>query len=168
LEKPGSHRTTITVPFGLKARMDAVSESVNWSAVAAAAFEAKLAEIAEKKLREVHMGNVDDVDLSAVADRLRMEKRLASGGRPTDDELHAKGRQYGRLWAAKDAPLKALVNIEQHWRKEPKTRDSLRLNHLLRGVEPKVVGEQWMREPPFEEGFLDGVMEIWGQVKRGL
>jgi hypothetical protein len=45
----GSFRTTITVPQDLKERMDAVQVDVNWSAVAARAFEEKLVEIASKK-----------------------------------------------------------------------------------------------------------------------
>jgi hypothetical protein len=40
-----SCRTTITVPAELKARMNAVDEKVNWSAVASQAFEQKLDEI---------------------------------------------------------------------------------------------------------------------------
>ena len=44
-------RTTISVPSELKARMDAVDESVNWSAVACQAFELKLAEITKRKGR---------------------------------------------------------------------------------------------------------------------
>jgi hypothetical protein len=49
MDKPRFFRTTITVPADLKRRMDAVKEEVNWSALAASAFEAKLAEIAKKK-----------------------------------------------------------------------------------------------------------------------
>src|SRR5437879_3439244 len=49
MAKPRSFRTTITVPADLKRRMDAVDEEINWSALAASAFEAKLAEIAKKK-----------------------------------------------------------------------------------------------------------------------
>jgi hypothetical protein len=48
MDKPRSFRTTITVPADLKLRMDAVKEEINWSALAASAFEAKLAEIAKK------------------------------------------------------------------------------------------------------------------------
>jgi hypothetical protein len=49
MDKQRSFRTTITVPAHLKQRMDAVKEEVNWSALAACAFEAKLAEFAKKK-----------------------------------------------------------------------------------------------------------------------
>jgi hypothetical protein len=49
MENQRSFRTTITVPADLKRRMDAVTEEVNWSALAASAFEAKLTEIAKKK-----------------------------------------------------------------------------------------------------------------------
>jgi hypothetical protein len=48
-----SFRTTITIPQDLKERMDALEVEVNWSAVAARAFEEKLAEIGSNKERQV-------------------------------------------------------------------------------------------------------------------
>ena len=39
---PDYARTTITVPLKLKRRMKALGNEVNWSAVACAAFEAKV------------------------------------------------------------------------------------------------------------------------------
>ena len=42
-------RTTISIPPDLKARMEAVDEPVNWSALACRAFEQKLAEIIKRK-----------------------------------------------------------------------------------------------------------------------
>src|SRR6516225_5119268 len=46
---PKHARTTITVPPDLKARMEAVEESVNWSAIACQAFEQRLAEITRRR-----------------------------------------------------------------------------------------------------------------------
>lgn len=45
----GTVRTTISVPTALKSKMEAISEPVNWSAVAASAFEWKLNELAAKR-----------------------------------------------------------------------------------------------------------------------
>ena len=55
----GSSQTinVISVPRDLKARMDKVSASVNWSQVAAQAFEAKLLELESKK----EVSGMDDV-----------------------------------------------------------------------------------------------------------
>src|SRR5262245_7183403 len=106
----GSHRTTITIPLGLKARMDAVSENVNWAGIAGVAFEAKLAEIAARKLEEASMSDAENIDMAAAAERLRAEKRRSGTleAKPTGSELRAAGRRHGRLWAAKEAKLKAL------------------------------------------------------------
>jgi len=58
----GTVRTTISVPAGLKTRMAAVRRSVNWSAVAARAFESKLDELAAARKRS---------DMHRTAERLR-------------------------------------------------------------------------------------------------
>lgn len=42
-------RTTISIPDALKDRMNAVTERVNWSAVASAAFENEIAKIEVKR-----------------------------------------------------------------------------------------------------------------------
>lgn len=46
------YRTTISIPQNLKKRMDSVTAQVNWSAVAAAAFEQELVRIAVKETCE--------------------------------------------------------------------------------------------------------------------
>jgi PAS domain S-box-containing protein len=47
----GTVRTTISVPAGLKTRMGSIREPVNWSAVAAGAFERKLNELIAQRKR---------------------------------------------------------------------------------------------------------------------
>jgi hypothetical protein len=56
-KKPGIYRTTISISADLKRRIDKAGEDVNWSAIAARAFESKLADIAAKKEKK----NMDDV-----------------------------------------------------------------------------------------------------------
>ena len=65
------HRTTITIPIGLKDRMNKVGEHVNWSAVATAAFEAKLASIA--------LNGCDDATMTLENRISRIEKLLGIG-----------------------------------------------------------------------------------------
>src|SRR3954447_17485852 len=66
-----SMRTSISVPPDLKARMDAVAEPVNWSAVACRAFESELAEIVKRKGVR---------DMKDVIQRLRASKRQSDDG----------------------------------------------------------------------------------------
>jgi hypothetical protein len=94
-KKPGSFRTTISVPRNLKRRMDAVKEGINWSAVACRAFEDKLAEIDTKK---------EEKTMAAVIQRLRATK---------PDALYQQGHEDGRRWASERAEYDDLVRLEQ-------------------------------------------------------
>src|SRR5262249_23608495 len=83
-DSPGVVRTTISLPPDLKSRMDAVKESVNWSGVAAAAFEAKLKELAARKEPE----NMEDV-----------VKRLRAAAELEANEEYQAGFEAGQAWA---------------------------------------------------------------------
>jgi hypothetical protein len=170
VDRSGSHRTTITVPLGLKARMDAVTENINWSAIAAIAFEAKLAEIAARKLQEASMSDAENLDMAAAAERLRAEKRRRETveAKPTEDELRAAGRGHGRLWAAKEAKLRALEKIERAWRKDAAAWENHWANHFERVIAQQAIDERWKRETAFQEGFFDGALEVWNEVKGRL
>src|SRR5262249_39839490 len=97
-KRKGSFRTTISVPQDLKERMDAVTEPVNWSALACRAFEEKLGEIAAKKARKT----MDDV-----IQRLRASKQ--SG----DDGSYNEGEEEGRRWALGKAEAKELERLHR-------------------------------------------------------
>jgi hypothetical protein len=92
------YRTTISIPLDLKQRMDATGQGVNWSAVAARAFEDKLAEIAAAKKEKT----VDDV-----IQRLRASKRRA------DDEQRKDGFEAGEAWAKDEAETDELERLER-------------------------------------------------------
>jgi hypothetical protein len=77
-------RMTISLPDGLKDRMDAVMEPGNWSAVASRAFEIELGEVAKRKREK---------DMSDVIQRLRADKL---GGQ---DTAYKKGFTDGQYWA---------------------------------------------------------------------
>jgi hypothetical protein len=47
-----SQRTTVSFPLSLKRRMDAIHEDVNWSAIAARAFEREVARHERKQAEE--------------------------------------------------------------------------------------------------------------------
>lgn len=81
-------RTSVYVPDDLKARMDAVDDDVNWSALAVVAFEAKLAEIAERRENKT----MDDVVQRYRASRLK-----------AGSEDFAQGSEAGVSWARESA-----------------------------------------------------------------
>lgn len=91
-------RTTISVPGDLKRRMLKVRH-VNWSAIAAAAFEAELAAIAQRS---------QGVDIHSVRERLRASKAAS------ETESYRKGFEEGYRWAqtsAEHAELKRLSTM---------------------------------------------------------
>src|SRR5690349_19928782 len=83
-----SNRTTITVPADLKDRMDATGSSVNWSAVAARAFEVKLAEINARKKG----ATMDDVIT-----------RMKAADEADANEARQEGKEAGEQWARTEA-----------------------------------------------------------------
>jgi hypothetical protein len=91
-------RTTITVPADLKARMDEVDESVNWSAIAAQAFEQKLAEITKRRGAK---------DMKDVINRLRASKKQF-----VNDQYQA-GYDAGQEWAKDSADAGELILLRQ-------------------------------------------------------
>jgi hypothetical protein len=89
-------RMNITVPAALKARMDAVGGGVNWSAVAARAFEAEVR--SHEALKEG--ATMDDVFA-----------RLEASEEGCDQEDLIEGKKAGRAWACKDASASELRRL---------------------------------------------------------
>ncbi len=89
-------RTTITVPKMLKRRMKLQGLQVNWSAVACAAFRAKLEELKEKQ-QGVQAGCASMTKEQAI-ERLRLLKQ----GAPTA-ACSSPGYVAGQAWAMKHA-----------------------------------------------------------------
>lgn len=90
-------RSAISIPIELKAKMDAIEESVNWSALACKAFEAKVAEVAKRK---------------AVMDRSDVVARLRASKRKVSDGLFEAGFQNGEKWAKAEADVDELQRLE--------------------------------------------------------
>jgi hypothetical protein len=98
-EPQGFTRTNVSLPRALKARMDAVKSPVNWSAVAAQAFEAKLLELESTK----EVKGMDDV----IA-------RLKAAAELEGNEEYQDGFKAGQEWAKKVARPKELKRIAKH------------------------------------------------------
>jgi hypothetical protein len=98
-EQQGAVRTNISLPRELKARMDAVKSPVNWSAVAAQAFEAKLLELESTK----EVSSMDDV----IA-------RLKAAAELEDKQEYQRGFALGQGWAKQEATPKQLRRLEEY------------------------------------------------------
>jgi hypothetical protein len=168
-----THRTTITLPHDLKKRMDAANEQVNWSATAAAAFEAKLLEIESRK---------DVKDMSEVVERLRASKAKQN---KADAEYGAK---LGEQWAKKTAEYSQLKRLEQRMHSK---RFSARKNafyedafELYRVIHPEpenqdptigltwweemVSGELYILTPAFLQAFVEAAVAVLQEVEGEL
>src|SRR5262245_47766624 len=93
-----TYRTTISIPLDLKARMDAAGEQVNWSAVAARAFEEKLAELASRK-------SAKERTMADVVQRLRASKLKGQ------DRRYKAGHDAGERWAKNLASAEELERL---------------------------------------------------------
>jgi hypothetical protein len=100
-EMKKSVRTTISIPASLKARMDAATEEINWSAVAAHAFEARLAEIITKRGAK---------DMQEVIARLKASKAKS------DDATQHEAEGAGRQWAMNQAEAIWLQRLAENRR----------------------------------------------------
>jgi hypothetical protein len=176
------HRTTITVPQDLKARMDAV-KGENWSRVAAVAFRARL--------REVEMRNKRSLSKEEVV------KRLQATQEEDAQQEYAAGEQAGKEWAGRQATAKQLKRAAQwvsSFDNSPVTWwdiDSPGWNapfgptdRFVFAVLPDrkddrdAPAEFWKRalgaeadrvaDGDFFHGFVDGAVELWEQVEGEL
>jgi hypothetical protein len=96
-------RRTISIPANLDRQMELVSETeaVNWSLVAATAFEIKLAEIASRKEKP----NMEDV-----------VKRIKASLLTEKDKVYQEGFSLGQAWAMKSADwpqMKRLAEVRK-------------------------------------------------------
>jgi hypothetical protein len=171
-----SPRMTITVPFELRARIEAVDQDINWSAVAARAFQDKLAEIAAKKVRK---------EMSDVIQRLRASKRRA------EDEESQQGYEDGRQWAEDRAEAEQLERLDDLVRGSDWDRffdgDSAYSwgDHLVWVMDADEHGGRYRTKEFWEtvagdndyklssneayiRGFADGALSVWDAVKDKL
>jgi hypothetical protein len=191
-EKPSDYvRTTITVPHSLKRRMERV-RTVNWSAVACQAFEAKLSELSK---REGERAMPDTPSMDDAFERLRRLKNLPEKSRdPRDFE---EGFQWGRRWAMATATPQELGRLETlneqvapQWPlldprggKDMMKKIALAVTaaelpprrEIRRGAIPSALREFWpvkvgLPEKPhdclsFARGFCEGALGFWNEAK---
>jgi hypothetical protein len=171
-------RTTITVPPDLKARMDAVEEPINWSAVAAAAFEQKLAEIVRRRGAK---------DMREAIARLR-----ASKARFVEQEFK-QGREAGRAWAMNRAEAAELERLAAFVERCGLDWDGLfdragtdaysAGERIVFAILPEDDGDRgashcfWemnagdpdlAMRPEFVRGFAEGAVELWDEIRDQL
>lgn len=179
-KKAGPTRTTISLPSELKQRMDRVGEPVNWSAVAAAAFEEKLASITAKKQRK---------------NRMDVIERLRASRRKSDVIEFQDGEQVGRRWAIDEAEAVELENLsafidrlrgyEEETVYEPTSSAYSGAETVFFAIAPdcdrdrsmasdfweRVLGEGHVENahrPEFLRGFVHGSLALWNEVRDEL
>jgi hypothetical protein len=171
-------RMNISVPRDLKARMDAVSASVNWSAIAAPAFEAKLLELEAK-------GNPKSMQ--------EVIARLKAADEADANEERQKGREVGERWAKRGARPRQLRRLDELISNSPYELEVCLLGFdkhvygiaggLYRAIHGRqndieniavetfwenIVGENGrdrMEDLDFASGFCEGALEVWDQVR---
>jgi hypothetical protein len=145
--------------------MEKVSEPVNWSAIAARAFEGKLAEISARK----EMSSMVDV-----VQRLRLSKQ------DHDSQVFREGFNLGSEWAKRDAGAAQLEHLEAIFA-EPapiSCTDQLLVTWLTPEYDeaPQLfwedaIGDQndsRLTNVRFLRGFVDGALAVWREVKQQL
>lgn len=173
MSKQTVFRTSISLAADLKARMDQVAEPINWSGIAARAFERELAEIASRKQVK---------EMSDVVSRLRQSMG------DHRDEMYKRGHDDGQAWAkdtAEFAELKRLAALreDRNWPDNYLVGSSayIHCNAVLWAIRPEWDGEsldadqigevfdaRCADEDEYLCGFVDGAYDIWRQVEGQL
>jgi hypothetical protein len=168
-------RTTITIPADLKARMEAIEDVVNWSALACQAFEQKLAEIIKQK----GTGNMTDV-----VNRLRVSKRKFV------NQQYQEGHATGKKWAKDAAEAGELIRLNDmrdlaasawnYWFTDQKGAAYSTAEFFVFQMWPEDDGDRsaaynfWEQrgfdqfhqpKDDFVCGFAEGALSIWDEVK---
>lgn len=164
-------RVNISIPDHLREAMRKY-KTVNWSAVAADAFDR---EIAKRERREKEVATMND----AIA-RLRSSRRDAQHGE------HGRGEIAGRQWAMTKAEwgqLEALEEMFGHcddaeWEGFFSTDDAVGFQGLfVRGISPdewpdrsecEEFWETWVEDAPcegFVRGFAEGALDFFQEAK---
>jgi hypothetical protein len=171
-------RMTISVPRELKERMEAAKESVNWSAVAARAFEGKLLELQSQR---------EAKNMNEVVARLKAADELERS------EEYQAGRTAGEAWAKEAATprqLRRLVALAEdqygitghlHIFADSMNRGighgladvmnpGQEFNLDSEGFWIRVLGDdrQRIEDEDFARGFVDAAREVWEAVKGKL
>jgi len=159
-------RTSVSVTPDLRRRMTEAAESgVNWSQIACAAFELRLAELDSARR---------NLDFEGIVQRLRASKLRASS------ERYSAGAEAGRTWLHESAEWPVLERLERdHERvativaqpdREGLPEDFLCLLDV--DIDPEGFwGHDYTEgevDGAFIEGFTDAALALFRRVKRQL
>ncbi len=171
-------RINVSISDDLKSRMDEVEDGgVNWSALAAQAFETKLAEIVKQRGAR---------SMRDVIARMRALKNKSGRGE------RAKGRGAGIAWAKNSAEPTHLERLddlissagEDYFAEDADQDHPPAERFYYEVIEPDHEGKKrtalawWSRNfeglsesgptGPDVEGFVEGALEVWEQVRDEL
>ena len=171
-------RINVYLPGDLRERMDAATDEfdINWSQVAATAFELKLAGIAGRKTK---------LDMTDTIRRLRASKLQS------EEDIYQRGHEAGQDWArrlAEWAELERLAKLGHDWFAPQGVvgEDAFGVSgNLLMHMNPdEYLGNRGAQEMFWQEatgddeepypdrdfvhGFVDGAVEVYEQVKDEL
>ena len=166
-------RMNISLPDDLKTRMDALAQPVNWSGVAARAYEAKLEELAPAS---------SELSLAAVAERLRASREeFQRQQRPEPEpnpDRYGEGLLAGMSWGRESSEWVQLIQLQSlcgtagptDW--QPKSPLIEEAQLALSGQDRATFWTQHAgeAEPParFVHGFVDGALTIFESVQKLL
>jgi hypothetical protein len=169
----------ISIPDDLRSRMDAVDQPVNWSAVAADAFERKLAEIISRRGAQ---------DMQDVVNRLRASLKDHEG------KEYTAGHEAGEQWANSTAEASELKRLSKFQAKcgrdwddffdesmDPNCAYSIQ-ERLFFAINPDADGDRGAASEFAEtisgndgdiggawlKGFAEGAIAVWEKVKDQL
>lgn len=153
-------RVNIYVPPDLKARMDTVRRSTNWSEVVRPAILSAVASDEQRKGT-----NMKTPDLNAVVERLRASKQKHLL------EMAKSGRERGRSWACEKAEYEELRRVvDVAGGDDHDARDGLKSaidpQHTLNWIEfADAMGvEERDLSNEYAAAFVEGAAEIFDQV----
>ncbi len=149
-ESEGVVRTCISLPRALKEQMEGAEGSVNWSAVAAGAFELKLKEIEAQK---------ETKSMEDVIARMKAADELDSR------ESYQNGRRDGEKWAREVARPKELRRLEAS---ANEVEDDLELYEQFFDERSSDSIDEDEDPDSYAKGFIEGALAVWDQVKAAL
>lgn len=163
-------RMSISVPDELRAKMKALAEPRNWSAIAVRAFKHELEGLAERERERDVLKVITRLDPSYIA---------------AESTAYQAGFAAGEAWARDDAAAGDLTRLDDHvvamgnniYRdyEEPEALALRVLGH--EGVRVGEAEDWWgtilgddvesLAEPEFVRGFVEGALAVWDVVSSG-
>lgn len=177
-------RTTISLPDGLKERMDATTENINWSAEAAKCFERLLGELAARKQEK----DMNDVIARLKATRFQEEDEDRKAGFIAGQQWAENSASYAELkraaefdfsefdleanwnapWNGLDWIAFTICNVDPDQHDDPDDASEVFWAQVL-GVDNGSARRAAEKlEESFLEGFFEGAESVWVAVASKL